>query len=199
MSNQVGDCFKFLQPFHNIRTLPRLSSQPASIVGGLVIHLNGLNWLDSTKRWLEMTYVSFQFPYKPLWQHQRRRNREAPQANGFTNIFSGAPEHMQHPIDQLESKLWIQILNSLQIDEKKLKIVVFWRIFQEICSVLASLYFQVVTQAKFLATHSLERIKCNRLKKGIKLVVKSTFKESTFGIKKRKSLGRSPRYIVTIE
>ena len=28
--------------------VPRLPSQPASNVGGLVIHLTGLNWLDST-------------------------------------------------------------------------------------------------------------------------------------------------------
>ena len=28
--------------------IPRLPCQPASNVGGLVIHLTGLNWLDST-------------------------------------------------------------------------------------------------------------------------------------------------------
>ena len=28
--------------------VPRLPSQPASNAGGLVIHLTGMNWLDST-------------------------------------------------------------------------------------------------------------------------------------------------------
>ena len=37
--------------------VPRRSSQPASNLGGSVIHRPGLNWLDSTYRWLEITNI----------------------------------------------------------------------------------------------------------------------------------------------
>ena len=40
--------------------VPRLPFQQASNVGGLVIHWTSLNWLESTKRWLEiMFYFNF--------------------------------------------------------------------------------------------------------------------------------------------
>ena len=48
---------------HLLLDTKSVSSQPASNVRGLVIHWTGLNWLDSTKWWLEITYVLFQFPY----------------------------------------------------------------------------------------------------------------------------------------
>ena len=42
--------------------VPKLPSQPASNVGGFLIHLIGLNCFDWTLQGLEMTYVLYQFP-----------------------------------------------------------------------------------------------------------------------------------------
>ena len=48
LAKEVQIVYRLFQVNCYLLHVPRLPSQPASNVGGLVIHLTSLNWLDST-------------------------------------------------------------------------------------------------------------------------------------------------------
>ena len=84
--------------------VPRLPSQPSSNVWGLVIDWTGLNWLESTKLWLEITYVLFQFPL--LHRCLRNVHLRHQSIINFFFLYRNA-NFLCHPNDRkLNTQLW---------------------------------------------------------------------------------------------